>query len=371
MDTENKHGLPEDAGEYHEEGTGGIPDLPALSGDDEDDSDEGLYEYHRFTADPGQTPLRIDKFLFDRIEKISRNRIQSAAKAGSVLVNDKPVKSNYKVRPNDVIRIVMARPPVEYRIEPEDIGLDIIYEDDDLMVINKPAGLVVHPGHGNYTGTLVHGLLHHQAGWPEVNGAGRPGIVHRLDKNTSGLLVVGKTEYALSHLARQFFDRTTARTYHAFVWGDLEEDEGTITGHIGRDPRNRRLMKVFPEGEDGKHAVTHYKVLRRYGYSTLVECRLETGRTHQIRVHMQFIRHPLFNDYHYGGNRIVYGTIYSKYKQFIENCFRIMPYHSLHARSLGFDHPSTGRRMHFEQLLPDYFDELLEKWERYTRAFDL
>ena len=337
----------------------------------EDIGDEGLYEHYRFTSDPGQSPLRIDKFLFDRIEKISRNRIQNAAKAGSILVNNKAVKSNYKVRPNDEIRIVMARPPSEYSIEPEDMNLDIVYEDNELMVINKPAGLVVHPGHGNFTGTLVHGLLHHQANWPEVNGAGRPGIVHRLDKNTSGLLVVGKTEYALTHLAKQFFDRTSERTYNAFVWGDFDEDEGTVTGHIGRDPKNRRLMKVFEEGEEGKHAVTHYKMLRRFGYASLIECKLETGRTHQIRVHMKHLRHPLFNDYNYGGDRIVYGTIYSKYKQFIDNCFSVMPYHSLHAMSLGFEHPVTKKRMSFEQPLPEYFVELLEKWERYTRSFEI
>ncbi|MCP4123276.1 MAG: RluA family pseudouridine synthase [Bacteroidetes bacterium] len=338
---------------------------------DADDQDDELYEYHRFTADPGQSPLRIDKFLVDRIVRLSRNRIQNAAKAGNILVNKKPVKPNYKVRPGDDIRIVMPHPPSEYSIEPEDVGLDIVYEDDDLMVVNKQAGLVVHPGHGNFTGTLVHGLLHHQLNWPESNGAGRPGIVHRLDKNTSGLLVVGKTEYALSHLARQFFDRTTDRKYNAFVWGDFDEDEGTIEGNIGRDPKNRRLMKVFPEGDEGKHAVTHYKVLRRFGYATLIECKLETGRTHQIRVHMKHLRHPLFNDFNYGGDKIMAGTVYTKYKQFIDNCFKIMPFHSLHARSLGFDHPETGKRMHFEQPLPDYFKEMIEKWERYTNSFNI
>lgn len=339
--------------------------------DENSDEEEGLYEHFQFTADKKQGPLRIDKFLFDRIEGISRNRIQNAAKAGAILVNGQPVKSNYKVRPTDDIRIVMARPPLEYTIEPEDVDLDIVYEDDHLMVINKRAGLVVHPGHGNFTGTLVHGLLHHQLNWPEINGEGRPGIVHRLDKNTSGLLVVGKTEYVLGHLARQFFDRTTERTYIALVWGDFEDDEGTITGHIGRDPKNRRIMRVFPEGEEGRHAVTHFKVLKRFGYTTLIQCNLETGRTHQIRVHMKFIGHPLFNDYQYGGDKIVTGTIYTKYKQFIDNCFAIMPYHSLHAKSLGFEHPVTKVKMSFDQPLPDYFEQLIEKWERYTAGFNI
>ena len=336
----------------------------------ENENDE-LYEHHHFTVDKGQSSIRIDKYLMDKIEKISRNRIQNAIKAGSVLVNEKAIKSNYKVRPNDEIRIVLSTPPLEYTIEPEDVNLDIVYEDKDLMVINKQAGLVVHPGHGNFTGTLVHGLLHHMEKWPEVNGATRPGIVHRLDKNTSGLLVVGKTEYALSNLAKQFFDRTTERTYVALVWGDFEEEEGTIEANIGRDLKNRKLMAVYQPEEGGKHAVTHYKVLKRFGYTTLVQCKLETGRTHQIRVHMKSIKHPLFNDYNYGGDRIVSGTIYSKYKQFIDNCFKIMPYHSLHAQTLGFVHPETKEKMSFEQPLPTYFAELLEKWERYTNSFKL
>lgn len=338
---------------------------------DKEELDDGLYEHFSFKADPGQKPLRIDKFLFDRIEKVSRNRIQNAAKASCIHVNGKPVKPNYKVRPADEIKILMARPPSEYTIEPEDIPLDIIHEDDEVMVINKPAGLVVHPGHGNYTGTLVHGLLHYQKSWPSVNGTGRPGIVHRLDKDTSGLLVIGKTEYALSHLAKQFFDRTTKRNYLALVWGDFEEEEGTITGHIGRDPRDRRRMMVFPDGEEGKHAVTHYKVVQRFGYTTLVSCKLETGRTHQIRAHMQHLKHPLFNDEKYGGNHIRSGTVYTKYKQFVDNCFKIMPYHSLHAASLGFTHPTTGEELFFEQDLPDYFRELLNKWDRYTSSFKI
>lgn len=336
-----------------------------------DDENDELYEHYSFLVDKGQSPLRIDKFLCDKLEKVSRNRIQNAAKSGSVLVNDKSVKPNYKIRPLDKIRIVMAQPPLEYTIEAQDVGLDIVYEDNDVMVVNKQAGLVVHPGHGNFEGTLVNGLLHHKALWPEINGESRPGIVHRLDKNTSGLLVVGKTEYALSYLAKQFFDRTTERTYNALVWGDFEEEEGTISVNIGRDPKHRKLMTVFPDGDQGKRAITHYKVLKRFGYATFIECKLETGRTHQIRVHMKYIKHPLFNDYNYGGDRIITGTIYSKYKQFIENCFTIMPYHSLHAKSLGFEHPVTKKRMYFEQPLPDYFEELLQKWERYTSGFNL
>ena len=335
---------------------------------------EELYEHFHFKVDKGQHSLRIDKFLHDRIEAISRNRIQNAAKAGSILVNEKPVKSNYKVRPLDDIKIVMSKPPSDYTIEPEDLSLDVVYEDDDVMVINKQAGLVVHPGHGNFTGTLVHGLLYHQAQWPEVNGSSRPGIVHRLDKNTSGLLVVGKTEMALTHLAKQFFDRSIERKYLALVWGDFDEEEGTVVGNIGRDPKNRRLMKVFQEEDglvEGKHAVTHYKVIQRFGYTTLIQCQLETGRTHQIRVHMKSIRHSLFNDFHYGGDKIMAGTIYSKYKQFIDNCFQIMPYHSLHAKSLGFEHPVSKERMFFEQPLPDYFQELLDKWTKYTNSFKI
>jgi 23S rRNA pseudouridine1911/1915/1917 synthase len=337
-----------------------------------DNEEDELYEHFHFKVDKGQSPTRIDKFLCDRIEKISRNRIQNAIHAGSVLVNELPVKPNYKVKPLDEIRIVLSAPPMEYTVEAEDVGLDIIYEDDEVMVINKQAGLVVHPGHGNFSGTLVHGLLHHMEQWPEVNGDSRPGIVHRLDKNTSGLLVVGKTEFALSNLAKQFYDRTTQRTYIALVWGDFEEDEGTIDANIGRDLKNRKLMTVYDENEEGgKKAITHFKVLKRFGYTTLVQCNLETGRTHQIRVHMRHIKHALFNDYHYGGDRIITGTIYTKYKQFIDNCFKIMPYHSLHAQSLGFQHPITKKQMYFEQPLPDYFVELIDKWERYTAGFKL
>jgi 23S rRNA pseudouridine1911/1915/1917 synthase len=333
--------------------------------------EDELFEHKRIVTDKGQAPIRIDKFLVDRLEATSRNKIQSAADAGSILVNGKPVKSSYKVRPLDEISVVLAHPPQEYTVEPEEVPLDVMYEDDTVMVINKQAGLVVHPGHGNYHGTLVHGLLFLHSKWPEINGSSRPGIVHRLDKNTSGVMVVGKTEQALSHLAKQFFDRTTERLYEALVWGDMEFDTGTVTGNIGRDPRMRKVFTVFPDGEEGKHAVTHYKVLKRYGYVTHVQCKLETGRTHQIRVHMKFIRHPLFNDYLYGGDRIVCGTVFTKYKQFIDNCFELMPYHTLHAKSLGFAHPQTGKRMFFEVPLPANFQALIDKWARYTEGFNI
>ena len=335
----------------------------------EGQEDSDYFEHFRFQVDPGQSPLRIDKFLFDRIENISRNKIQLAAKAKSILVNNQVVKSNYKVRPNDVITIVFARPPVDYQLEAEDVGLSIVYEDDEVLVINKHAGLVVHPGHGHHTGTLVNGLLYLQKDWPEINGVGRPGIVHRLDKNTSGIIVVGKTDDALTKLAKQFYERTIDRRYIALSWGDFDELSGRIEGNIGRDPRHRIRMKVFPEGEIGKHAVTNYKVVKRYGYVSLLECKLETGRTHQIRVHLQSQGHPLFNDYIYGGDRIVKGTVHTKYKQFIQNCFSIMPYHCLHAKSLRFMHPTTKKELYFEADLPENFQELLSKWDVYASAY--
>lgn len=335
------------------------------------DNEEECFEHYNFVADKGQGLLRIDKFLNDRIGDTSRNRIQAAAKNGNILVNNKPVKSNYRIRPLDEISVVFPSPPPNHDLVGEDVGLNIMYEDNDIMVINKQAGLVVHPGHGNYSGTLVNGLLFHNQLWPEINGGERPGIVHRLDKNTSGVMVVGKTENALSLLARQFFERTIKRNYTALVWGDFEEEEGTVTGNIGRSFTDRKLMKVFPFGDGGKHAVTHYKVLKRFGYVSLVDCKLETGRTHQIRVHMQYIGHPLFGDYGYGGDKILKGTVYSKYKQFIDNCFELMPHQSLHARSLGFIHPTTKEEMFFEVPLPDYFQELIVKWERYTQSFNI
>ena len=328
-----------------------------------------LYEHFSVVVDKGQSLLRLDKFLTVRMERCSRNRIQAAADCGNVLVNGKPAKSSYKVKPLDHISIMMPYPKRDTAIVPQNIPLNIPYEDNDLLLVNKPAGMVVHPGHGNWDGTLVNALTYHLQNCPMFQeGDTRAGLVHRIDKNTSGLLVIAKNERAHAHLAKQFFDHTTSRRYVALVWGNFEEDEGTITGNIGRSPRERMHMCVFADGSDGKHAVTHYRVLRRYGYVTLVECRLETGRTHQIRVHMQYIGHPLFNDDHYGGDRILKGTTFSRYKQFIENCFEIMPRHALHARSLGFVHPTTREQMHFESELPEDFKRVLEKWDSYSSA---
>lgn len=334
----------------------------------EEQQDE-MFEHFGIVVDKGQGMMRIDKFLTEKIEGASRNRVQAAADAGNILVNDKPVKSSYKVKPMDRISLVMPYPKRELEIIPEDIPLDILYEDDDLIIVNKEPGMVVHPGFGNYTGTLVNALTFHLKDLPLFQeGDLRAGLVHRIDKNTSGILVVAKNERAHAHLAKQFFDHTIDRVYHALVWGNLSEDEGTITGHIGRSVRDRLQMCVFPDGEQGKHAVTHYKVLQRFGYVNLVECRLETGRTHQIRVHMAYIGHPLFNDERYGGDRILKGTTFSKYRQFVENCFKIMPRQGLHARSLGFTHPTTGERMNFELEKPADMQEVLRKWDIYTSS---
>ena len=345
------------------------PELDDGQTADEDGEGAGLYEHFAVVADKGQAPLRLDKFLTVRMEKCSRNRIQAAADSGSILVNGKAAKSSYKVKPLDRIQIVLPYPRREVEIIPEDIPLEIPYEDDDLLIVNKPAGLVVHPGHGNYSGTLVNALTYHLRNLPLFQeGDMRAGLVHRIDKNTSGLLVVAKNEQSHARLAKQFFDHTIGRRYVALVWGNFEEDEGTITGNIGRSPRDRQKMFVFEDGSDGKHAVTHWRVLKRYGYVTLVECRLETGRTHQIRVHMSWQGHPLFNDERYGGDRILKGTTFSKYKQFIENCFAVMPRHALHAQSLGFVHPMTHEAVYFESELPDDFRALLEKWDTYAAA---
>lgn len=342
-----------------------IDDLPEEAEEQQDE----LYEHFSVVVDRGQAMIRVDKYLTVRIENSSRSRVQAAADGGNILVNGVPVKSSYKVKPFDKISVVMPYPKREVEIIAEDIPLDVIYEDDELLVVNKPAGLVVHPGHGNYSGTLVNALTWHLKDIPLFQeGDMRAGLVHRIDKNTSGLLVVAKNDKAHAKLARQFFDHSVSRRYVALVWGNLPEDEGTVTGNIGRSIRDRLKMTVFPDGSDGKHAVTHYKVLRRYGYVTLVECRLETGRTHQIRVHMEYIGHPLFNDERYGGDRILKGTTFSKYKQFIENCFSIMPRQALHARSLGFEHPVTKERIEFESDLPTDFSALIDKWETYVSA---
>lgn len=328
-----------------------------------------LFEHFRFTADPGQTVLRVDKFLFNKLEHTSRSRIQAAANAGNILSNGKPVKPNYRVKPGDLLSIVLPHPPRKIELIPEDIPLDIVFEDADVIVINKQPGLVVHPGYGNYTGTMVNALMHHLRDNPLFHsGEERPGLVHRIDKNTSGLLVVAKNDLALNKLASQFYHKTSTRSYHALVWGDLKEDEGTIRGHIGRNPRDRKQMYVFPEGDQGKEAVTHYRLLERLGYVNLVECTLETGRTHQIRVHFQYLGHPLFNDPEYGGDRILRGTTFTKYKQFVENCFKLLPGQALHAKTLGFEHPGTGKHMVFEAPLPEGFGHVLQKWRGYTQG---
>ncbi|AXT20852.1 RluA family pseudouridine synthase [Flavobacteriaceae bacterium AU392] len=336
----------------------------------EDNND--LYEHHSFVAEKGQQPLRIDKYLMNFIENATRTKIQAAAKEGSIYVNGEPVKSNYKVKPFDEIKVLFSHPPYEYLLTPENIPLDIIYEDDELLVVNKPAGMVVHPGHGNYSGTLINALTFHFENLPK-NSDERPGLVHRIDKDTSGLLVVAKTEYAMTHLAKQFFDKSSEREYIALVWGNVENDEGTVEGHIGRHPKNRLQNTVF-DGDDaderGKPAITHYKVLERLGYVTLVSCKLETGRTHQIRVHMKHIGHTLFNDERYGGERILKGTTFTKYKQFVENCFKVLPRQALHAKTLGFIHPKTGNKLSFSQELPEDMKQCIEKWKMYTKHLD-
>lgn len=330
-----------------------------------------LYEHFRIVADRGQQLLRIDKFLIDHLKDTSRNRIQLAARAGFIHVNEKPVKSNYRVKPFDVVTILLDRPRMETIIEPEDIPLDIVYEDDELMVLNKPAGLVVHPGCGNYTGTLVNAIAWHMKNDPSYDpNDPSVGLVHRIDKDTSGLLVAAKTPSAKTKLGLQFFHKTTRRKYHALVWGNFFEDEGRIEGNIGRDPKERTRMEVFaPESGIGKPAVTHYKVLQRFGFVSLVECVLETGRTHQIRAHMKHIGHPLFNDERYGGDQILRGAPSSAYQSFVRNCFKLCPRQALHARTLGFRHPSTGRDMDFTTTLPCDMALLLEKWETYTKGF--
>jgi len=335
---------------------------------DQDHADnQEMYEHHRFVVDKGQGLHRIDKYVQAKIEGISRNKIQNTARAGNILVNGEPVKPNYKVKPLDEISIVMAHPPREIELIPEDIPIEIIYEDEHIIVINKEAGMVVHPGYGNYTGTLVNALVYHFENLPHQEGEGiKPGLVHRIDKDTSGLLLVAKTEFVQSRLAKAFFDRTIDRIYHALVWGDFEEDEGTIEGHIGRSLKNRKVMDVFPDGSYGKSAVTHYRVLERFGYVSLVECKLETGRTHQIRAHFKYIKRPLFNDATYGGDKIIKGTTFTKYKQFVKNCFTVLPRHALHARTLGFTHPATEKYMHFEAPLARDMQQAIEKWRNYA-----
>ena len=330
-----------------------------------------LYEHHSFTVEKGQQPLRIDKYLMNFIENATRNKVQAAAKGGSIRVNGIPVKSNYKVKPLDEIKVLFEHPPHENLLVPEDIPIDIVYEDEHLLVVNKPAGMVVHPGHGNYSGTLINALTFHFDNLPN-NSSDRPGLVHRIDKDTSGLLVVAKTEKAMSYLSNQFAEKTSEREYIALVWGNVEEDEGTIEGNIGRHPKNRLQNTVYLDDDEdkGKPAVTHYKVLERLGYVTLVSCRLETGRTHQIRVHMKHIGHTLFNDERYGGEKILKGTTFTKYKQFVDNCFKVLPRQALHAKTLGFKHPKTGEWMSFTTELPEDMQQCIKKWRAYSKHQD-
>jgi 23S rRNA pseudouridine1911/1915/1917 synthase len=338
--------------------------------DIQETSDE-LYERFSMTIDKGQEPLRIDKFLMHRIEGATRNKLQQAINLGMVLVNGKEIRPNYKIKPLDTIVVYSDMSPEETDVVPEKMELNIVYEDTDLMIINKPAGMVVHPGSGNYSGTLLNGVSYYlQQQNPAISEDVLPrfGLVHRIDKNTSGLLVLAKTDKAMRHLAKQFFDHTISRKYVALVWGDMQDDSGTIVAHVGRNLRFRKLFEAYPEGDHGKEAITHYKVLERFGYVTLVQCILETGRTHQIRVHMKYIGHPLFNDDFYGGDKIVKGTVYAKYKQFVENCFHICQRQALHAKTLGFVHPTTGEDMFFEAPLPADIEEVIEKWRKYANS---
>lgn len=339
-----------------------------MMNDSQDQNNDDLFEHYHFVAAKGQDPLRVDKFLMNFIENASRTKIQKAAKNGNIFVNSETVKSNHKVKAGDEVKVLMEYPPYENLLEPENIPIDIVYEDDQLLVVNKSAGMVVHPGHGNYSGTLINALIYHIDNLPK-NTSNRPGLVHRIDKDTSGLLVVAKTEEAMTHLSKQFFHKTSQREYVALVWGDVEEDEGTVEGNIGRHPKNRLQNMVYEgdKADDGKPAVTHYKVIERFGYVTLVSCTLETGRTHQIRVHMKYIGHTLFNDERYGGDRILKGTNFTKYKQFVENCFKVLPRQALHAKTLGFNHPATEEFMSFSTPLPQDMEDCIEKWRNYAK----
>jgi 23S rRNA pseudouridine1911/1915/1917 synthase len=333
--------------------------------------DAELFEHYRITVDKGQEPLRIDKFLMDRIGNATRTKIQNAIAAEAVLVNEKPVRSSYKIKPSDLIVISLPQPVREDVVTPENIPLDIVYEDDDLLVVNKAAGMVVHPAYNNWSGTLVNALTYHFQNLPTSrNGEGRPGLIHRIDKDTSGLLVIAKTELAMAHLAKQFYDHSIERTYQAIVWGEPNPEAGTINVNIGRSFKDRKLMTAFPDEDYGKHAITHYKIIKQYRYVSLIECKLETGRTHQIRAHMKYIKHPIFNDETYGGNKILKGTTFTRYKQFIDNCFKIIPRQALHAKSLGFIHPVTKESLYFESELPQDMKAVLEKWDHYVEYND-
>lgn len=343
------------------------PDPEAQEGNDTDD----YFVHQQIVIDPKQSPIRIDKFLMDRLMKVSRNRVQNAIRAGSILVNDKLIKPNFKIKPGQVISMVLPKPPPEHgKVIAQDIPLDIRFEDDDVLVVHKPAGMVVHPGVGHHSGTLVNALAYHFESLPilEGNQSDRLGLVHRIDKNTTGLLVIAKTDYAMTHLAKQFFDHTVDRTYQALVWGEPDPAADRIEINVGRHPRFRKQYTAFPEGDEGKWAVTHYKTLEGMYYVSLIECRLETGRTHQIRIHMKHLGHPLFSDAQYGGDKIMKGTVFSKYKKFVENCFTVMPTQALHAKSLGFTHPVTGERLNFEADLPENFVAVLDKWRKYVNS---
>lgn len=330
--------------------------------------DDGLFVHHQLKADPKQDLLRIDKFLMDRLPNVTRNKVQKAIKDGFVQVNGNNIKPNHKIHPNDDIRIAMPEPPRDKEVKAENIPLEIVYEDTDLLIVNKQAGMVVHPAHQNWEGTLVNALVYHFQQLPEMEGnEGRPGLVHRIDKDTSGLLVIAKTEDAMTHLAKQFFDHSIERTYYALVWGEIEDDEGTIDVNLGRSLKDRKITAAFPDGEHGRTAITHYKVLERLRYVTLIQCNLETGRTHQIRAHMKYIGHPLFNDATYGGSSILKGPHFSKYKSFVENCFKLMPRQALHAKSLGFVHPIDHQNVAFTSDLPQDFSEVLAKWRHYLQ----
>lgn len=336
---------------------------------EEDVQLDEIFVHHRLVAEEGQELLRVDKFLLNQLPDTSRTRIQKAAEAGTVTVNGKVVKSSFKVKAGDAIEIVLGDEPRDSDIRPEELPLEIVHRDEHVIVLNKAPGMVCHPGHGNYTGTLVHGLAFLAENLPiGKQGEERPGLVHRLDKDTSGVMVAAASELGMSSLAKQFYDRTTSREYVAIVWGDLEQEEGTIEGHIGRSLKDRLQMAVFPDGSEGKHAVTHYKVLQRFGYVTVVSCKLETGRTHQIRAHMRFLGHPLFNDERYGGDKILKGTSFSKYRQFIMNCFKACPRHALHAKTLGFTHPQSGEHMSFDTVIPEDMTEVIRKFENYTKS---
>src|SRR5258706_354672 len=333
-----------------------------------ENDDDDLFEHHRIVADPGQSLLRVDKFLFDRLPNVTRTKIQNGIHDGFVKVNDKPIKPNYKVHPNDVITVSFPEPPRDTDVKPENIPLNIVFEDEHILVVNKAAGMVVHPAFQNWAGTLVNALTYHFQNLPQMQGnEGRPGLVHRIDKDTSGLLVIAKSETAMNSLAKQFFDHSIERTYQAIVWGVPEPAEGTINVNVGRSLQDRRVTTAFPDGDFGRTAITHFKLLKDLRYVSLIECKLDTGRTHQIRAHLNVIGHPIFNDEMYGGNKALKGTVFTKYKQFVDNCFKIIPRQALHAKTLGFIHPATKKFIQFDSELPDDFKEVMEKWEHYVK----